>query len=317
MSSYGYSGQVLRIDLTDRDVRAEALPSQLIEHYLGGVGFGANYLYAENPEPVHWADPSNRLILANGPFSHTPLHGSGTLCFVTKGPMTHLAVSTQANGYGGAWLKSCGYDAIVIQGCAATWSYLYISEDLVEIRDARHLLGQDTLETQDALKQETGRPKSVSIFGIGPAGENLVRFSVIVGDGTHTASKGGVGAVMGAKRLKAVMIRRGKVRPRIYDRQGLVSIAKELHEKATVNYLNGSRHKWGTNGTFSNLHKVGALPVKNYTTSLFPGHAKMDGRYVRERFKALQRKTCFGCGINHIYDREVTEGPFKGFVAEE
>jgi aldehyde:ferredoxin oxidoreductase len=317
MSAYGYAGKVLRVDLTNRTTRGKALSTAMNEDYMGGVGFGAKYLYDENPAGIHWADPENRLILANGPFSNTPLHGSGTLCFVTKGPMTNLAVSTQANGYAGAWLKSCGYDGIVIQGCAQNWSYLYISNDVVEIRDGRHLLGKDSFETQDELKKELGRTKGISVYCIGPGGENKVRYSVIIGDGTHTASKGGIGAVMGAKQLKAIVICRGKMKPKIYDKSMLISIAKELHEGATVTYLNGSRHKWGTNGTFSNLHKAGALPVKNYTTSVFPGHEKMDGKYVRTHFKKLQRKTCFNCAINHTYEWEVTEGPFKGLVAEE
>ena len=290
---------------------------EIIDRYIGGVGLGAKYLYEENPPGVHWSHPDNRLIVANGPFSNTPLHGTGTLCYISKGPMTHLAVSTQANGYAGAWLKSCGYDAIILQGCAEDWSYLYVSEEAVEIRDGGHLLGKDSLATQDELKKEIGRARGISVYCIGPAGENRVRFSVIMGDGTHTASKGGIGAVMGAKRLKAMVICRGRVKPEIYNRSLLVSIGKELHEGATVKYLNGSRHKWGTNGSFSNLHKVGVLPVKNYTTNIFPTHEKMNGRYVRTHFKALRRKTCFNCAINHIHDWEVTEGPFKGFVAEE
>lgn len=316
MDWYGYSGKVLRVDLTKSVVHTEDLPPKVIEGYLGGVGFGSHYLNAENPDGVRWLDPDNRFILANGPFSNTPVHGSGTVCFVTKGPMTHLAVSTQANGYIGAWLKSCGYDAVVIQGCAPHWSYLYIGPEGVEIKDGRHLLGKDTIETQDELKREVGRTKGVSVYCIGPAGENKVRFSVIIGDGTHAGSKGGVGAVMGSKNLKAIVVCRGKVKPNIYDRSQLVSIAKELHEGA-ITYLNGSRHKYGTNGTFSRLHEIGGLPVKNYTTNLFPDHEKMDGRYVRSHFKTLRRKLCFNCGVNHIYEREVTEGPFKGLVAEE
>jgi len=305
------------VDLTGGTALSEPLPPGLIEQYLGGAGFGAKYLYHENPPGIDWSDPENRLILAAGPLSYTPVHGSGTLGFVTKGPMTNLAVSTQANGFGGAWLRSCGYDAVVIQGRAENWSYLYISDDRVEIRDGRNLLGKDTRETQDELKRELGRDKGISVFCIGPGGENRVRFSVIMGDGTHTASKGGVGAVMGAKRLKAFVIVRGRVKPGIFDRPGLISIARELHKGATETYLDGSRHKWGTNGSFSSLHQAGALPVRNYTTSLFPGHEKMDGRYVRSRFKALRRRPCFACGINHTFDWEVTEGPFKGLEAEE
>ncbi|MEE8399886.1 MAG: aldehyde ferredoxin oxidoreductase N-terminal domain-containing protein [Desulfobacterales bacterium] len=200
MRSYGYSGNVLRVDLTQGVTHSEPTDPDLIDRYLGGAGFGARYLYDENPDGVHWADPENRLIIANGPLSNTPFHGSGTLCFVSKGPMTHLAVSTQANGFGGARLKSCGYDAMVIKGCADAWSYLYIGNDTVEIRDGSHLLGKDTLETQEILRTEvdpTGSAGDVSVFCIGPAGENRVRYSVIVGDGTHTASKGGL--VLGVK----------------------------------------------------------------------------------------------------------------------
>jgi aldehyde:ferredoxin oxidoreductase len=298
-------------------VETEKLGQELIENYMGGAGFGASYLFKESPDNISWEDPENRLIFSNGPLSNTPVHGSGTTCVITKGPMTNLAVSTQANGYMGASLKSCGYDAIVIKGVAKEWSYLFISEDTIELRDASHLLGKDTQDTQESLKEEIGKKRGISVYCIGPAGENRVRFSVIMGDGTHTASKGGVGAVMGAKKLKAIVVCRGKVRPNIFDRPRLVEIAKDLHEKATVTFLNGSRHKYGTNGTFSRLHEVGALPVKNYTTNIFPEHEKMDGKYVRSHFKPVKHVRCFNCGINHIYMWEVTEGPFKGLVAEE
>jgi len=320
MSSYGYSGSVLKIDLSHQAVSTEETDPKMIDQYMGGAGFGAKYLNDENPDGIHWSDPDNRMIIANGPFSGTPFRSSATICIVTKSPMTNTAVSSQANGYAGAWLKSCGYDAIVIKGCADEWSYLYVTEDKVEIRSAKHLLGKDGLDTQEILRQELGvdrSSKSVSVYCIGPAGENKVRFSMIIGDGTHTASKGGVGAVMGAKRLKAFVIRRGKIKPNIHDRPQLVAIAKELHIGATETFLDGSRHKWGTNGTFSGLHKVGALPVKNYTTNIFPTHEKMNGQYVRTEFKAIEKHPCFNCGINHIYDREVSVGEFKGFVAEE
>jgi len=227
------------------------MPEKVTRDYLGGAGFGALYLYRENPDGIHWSAPENRLIIANGPLSNTPFHGSGTLSFVSKGPMTGLAVSTQANGFGGARLKSCGLDGIVINGAATGWVYLYVSDASVELRNAGHLIGKDTLDTQDILKEgidPNGKASGISVFCIGPAGEHKVRFSVIMGDGTHTASKGGLGAVMGAKRLKAIVIARGNTKPSICDHQELIAIAKELHHGATVTYNDGSRHKWGTNG---------------------------------------------------------------------
>ncbi|WP_299983214.1 aldehyde ferredoxin oxidoreductase family protein [Desulfobacula sp.] len=317
MLDYGYANKILRVDLSQKSCIAEDLDSTLIKNYLGGAGFGAWYLNHENPDNTEWFDPENRLVMGVGPMSYTPIHGSGTVCFVTKGPMTNLAVSTQANGFGGAWLKSCGYDAVVIHGQAKKWSYLFISNKTVEIRDADSLIGADALDTQTMLKKELGLSKGASVYCIGPGGENKVHFSVIVGDGTHVASKGGVGAVMGAKRLKAIVICRGSFKPKIHDKPRLISLSRQLHEGATRTFLNGSRHKWGTNGTFSSLHKVGALPVKNFTTNIFPEHGKMDGRYIRERFTAIRRATCYSCAINHTFEHIVTEGPFKGFVAEE
>ncbi len=316
MPQYSYAGKILDVNLTDGSVLIKEVAENVVEDYIGGAGFGAKYLYEENPLQAKWSDPENRLIFANGPLGNTAVRGSGTICVVTKGPMTNLAVSTQANGFMGSSLKSCGYDGLVIHGQAKQWCYLHIAEDTIEIRDAYHLVGKDTQQTQEKLKKELGLIRGVSVYCIGPAGENKVRFSVIMGDQTHTASKNGVGAVMGAKNLKAIVVCRGRKKQEIYDKPGLVEVAKELHEKATT-FLDGSRHKWGTNGAFSRLHDIGALPVKNYTTNIFPEHQRMNGPYVRGHFKPIKRRTCFNCGLNHIYVREVTEGPYKGFIAEE
>lgn len=317
MFAYGYMGKILRVDLTNGVLSDETLDDDLIGKYVGGAGFGARYLYQENPGVVDWDHPQNRIILANGPLSGTAVRGSGTMCLTTKGPMTNMAVSSQANGYWGAFLKFCGYDGIVIHGCAAQWSYLFVNNEKAELRDASHLLGKDTQETQELIGKELGiKKKGVSIYCIGPAAENKVRFSVIVGDITHTVSKNGLGAVLASKNLKAIAICRGKSKLRICDEEQLKKLAKKLHEKA-LTYRGGSRHKWGTNGGFSALHAIGALPVKNYTTNLFPEHEKMNGQYVRTHFERVGRNTCFNCGIHHILIMKITEGLYKGVVAEE
>src|SRR5207344_1947826 len=178
--------------------------------YLGGAGLGAKILWDEVPAEVSWDHPANRLVLGTGPLAGLPVWGTGGLTVVTRGAMTNGATSTQANGFFGAALKYSGYDAIVIQGQAKKLSYLYINDDVVEIRDAAHLKGKDTWETQQALETEhalSGHRRSV--YSIGPAGENLVRFAAIHGDYGHVASKNGCGAVMGKKKLKAVCIIRG------------------------------------------------------------------------------------------------------------
>lgn len=312
----GYAGKILRVDLSNKTFVDEDLHNEFIKQYIGGAGFGARYLYQENPDGVDWADPQNRVIFANGPLSGTAARGSGTMCVTSKGPMTNLAGSSQANGYWGAFLKSCGYDGIVLHGCADRWSYLLITDEKAELRDASHFAGKDTQETQELIRKELGVTGEVSVYCIGPAAENKVRYSVIVGDVSHTVSKNGLGAVLASKNLKAIVICRGKFKARIWNREVLKKISKELHEKA-LTYRDGSRHKWGTNGTFSVLLAIGALPVKNYTTNLFPEHETMNGQYVRTHFEKIGRNTCFNCGIHHNLVMRVTEGAYKGVVAEE
>jgi len=316
MIPYGYAGRILRINLSNGTLSNENLDSDFQKKFIGGAGFGARYLYQENPDNIEWSDPQNRIVLANGPLSDTVVRGSGTICATSKGPMTNLAGSSQGNGYIGAFLKSCRYDGIVIHGCADRWSYLFINEEKPELRDASHLIGKDTQETQELIHEELDLKRGASIYCIGPAAENKVLFSVIMGDGSHTISKNGLGAVLASKNLKAIAVCRGTFKPRIWDQELLKKIARELHEEA-ITYLEGSRHKWGTNGTFSRLHSLGALPVKNYTTNLFPDHEKMDGRYVRTHFERIRRIPCFNCGIHHNLVMRITEGPYKGFVGEE
>lgn len=316
MVQYGYAGKILRINLSDGTFSDETLENDFIMKYIGGAGFGARYIYQENPDHVEWSDPKNRIIFANGPLSGTRVCGSGTMCVISKGPMTNLAGSSQSNGYWGAFLKSCGYDGIVMVGCADRWTYLFINDEKVELRDASHLVGKDTQETQQLISKELGIKGRVSVNCIGPAAEKKVRFGVIVGDGTHTVSKNGLGAVLASKKIKAIAISRGKHRARLWNEERLKKISKELHEKAIV-YRGGVLHNWGTNGGFSMLHDIGHLPVKNYTTNLFPGHEKMNGEYVRTHFEKTGQNPCFNCGIHHNLIFRITEGPYKGLVAEE
>lgn len=316
MVPFGYAGKVLRVDLSHRTFSDDDLSDDFIKKYIGGAGFGARYLSQENPVNAEWSDPQNRIIFANGPLSDTVFWGSGTMCVTSKGPMTNLAGASQANGYWGAFLKSCGYDGIVVHGSSDSWSYLLMNGERTELRDASHLIGKDTQQTQELIRKELGVQGRVSIFCIGPAAENKVRFSTITGDGSHTVSKNGLGAVLGSKHLKAIVICRGKFKPRIWDEDLLRKISKELSEKA-LTYRDGSRHKWGTNGVFSGQLMAGSLPIKNYTTNLFPEHEKMNGQYVRTHFEKTGRNTCFNCGIHHNLIMRVTEGPYQGVVAEE
>src|SRR4030042_5951276 len=146
---WGYMGKVLRIDLTSGSIQEEPLETEMAEKYLGGSGFGTKYLYDEVPPGVEWDDPRNRIIMASGPAGGTAFPGSGTFLPVTKGPMTNLAITTQANGFWGAFIKFAGYDAVIIQGQSPKWVYLHIADGKAELRDASQILGKDTWEIED------------------------------------------------------------------------------------------------------------------------------------------------------------------------
>jgi len=309
---WGYMGKILRVDLTNGSFLEEPLDPEMPEKYVGGSGFGAEYLYREVPPGVGWDDPRNRIIMASGPLGGTALSGSGTFCLVTKGPMTNLAVTTQANGFWGALIKSAGYDAVIIQGQSPRWVYLHIGDGKIELRDATGIMGKDTWEMEEAIRQEIGTTKMMSVFGIGPAGENKVRFAVVMGDKGHACSKNGCGCVMGAKRLKAVAVTRGRQVVPVFNKELLKEKARGLLEHAK----GGIFYKWGTGGGFSTHALAGSLPVRNLTTNIFAEHEKMNAEYIRGHFEH-RNKPCWACGLAHTKFMRVTEGPYSGYEGEE
>ncbi len=314
MNIGGYLGKMLRVDLSMNKTSIEELKPSFIEKWVGGVGFGARYLYEEVSSGIEWSDPENRLIWTSGPLAGSGVYGAGTFNVMSKGPMTNLAGSSQAMGFLGAYLKFSGFDGIIFQGKASDWVYLLIKDGKAEIRDARHLSGKDVWETEDILRKDLGaKEKEVSVFGIGPAGERGVLYSAIVGDRGHLAAHNGLGAVMGSKNLKAVVAYRGKQNFEIKDPEGLKEKNKALFEFAKGF---GTFYQWGTGGGFSALYGIGCLPVKNYTTNIFPEHERMNGQYMRTHFE-IRPIPCYMCRIAHVKEVTVMEGPYKGFVGEE
>ena len=182
------------------------------------------------------------MIWTSGPLAGSGVYGAGTFNVAAKGPMTNLAGASQANGFFGAYLKFSGFDGIIFQGEGIRLVYLWIKDGKAEIRDARHLAGKDVWEMEDALRKELGvKEKEVSVYGIGPAGENGVLYSAIVGDRGHLAAHNGLGAVMGSKNLKAVVAYRGKRNFEIKDPQRLKEKNDALfeHAKGMVHFING------------------------------------------------------------------------------
>jgi len=315
----GYTGKILRVNLTDEQVTAESVDEITLRKYVGGTGLGAKLLYEEVPPGVEWNHSDNRLILAAGPLNGIPVAGSGTYSVVTKGALTGGGTSTQASGNFGAYLKFSGFDAVVIQGIAKRWLYLYIHNNTAELRDASHLVGEDTSDTEDLIKKELGmRERDLSVVGIGPGGENLVRFAVIVGDKGHVASKNGTGAVMGSKKLKAIAAARGRGRVDVKDRERVSQLGKEMVQAWRDHPFQSQLYYEGTSFFLMAHLKLGQVPIKNLTTNIYPEEEayRFTRPYFEKHFK-MTPKPCWACPSRHLHWIEVTEGPYKGYVAEE
>lgn len=315
----GYAGRILRVNLTDERITEDSVDESTLRKYIGGVGLAANILYEEVPPEVKWDHPDNLLIFALGPLNGLPVAGSATYTLVTKGPLTGGATSTQANGHFGAYLRFSGFDLIIFRGIARRWLYLYLHDNVAELRDASQLLGKDTHETEDAIKEELGMKKGdSSVVGIGPGGENLVKFAAVVGDRGHVASKNGVGAVMGIKRLKAVAAAKGDKRVEVSDKALVSKLGKEMIQAWKDDPFQSQLFWEGNSFLLLTGLRTGQLPVKNLTTNIY---AEEDVRkFMRPEFQKhlkMTPKPCWVCPSHHLHMVEVTEGPYKGYVGEE
>jgi aldehyde:ferredoxin oxidoreductase len=316
----GYAGKILRVDLTNERITEEVLDEATLRKWVGGVGIGAKYLYEEVPPGIEWNDPANRIIVAGGPLGGTMVGGSGIISISTKGCLTDGATSTQANGFMGAFMKSSGFDAVIFEGIAPRWVYLSMHDGTAELRDARHLLGKNTWETEDAIKAERGYvDRQMSVFCIGPAGENLVKYAGIFGDKDHCAGHNGIGAVMGVKKLKAFCAPLGRTPIKVASPKKLLPAIETIWR--TMQKDPGSKRIFdmgtgGDYGTGDQRVAAGTLPVKNYLTNLYPESRLMTCQYVRERWSATPRP-CWACGSHHCHMVTITDGPYRGLKVEE
>ena len=310
----GFAGKYLRIDLTSGDLLNQPFDEPTYRAYLGGTGVGSKILYDEVPPDAEWSNPVNRVTIASGPLGGTSVGGSGTISLVTKGALTGGATSVQANGLFGAYMRFSGYDGVVIQGAAEDWRYLVIKDGSAELRDAAEFLGLDTYEISDALKEEHGiKGRGASVLSIGPAGENLVRWAGVFVDKGHSASHNGPGAVLGSKKLKAIIAFRGEDGIEVHDPERLREVAQKIYEDV----------EWfrGTIGGVETGQKSGraTLPVRNYTTNLWDvPDEKIDAfgeTYLRDSYQ-VGREPCWGCRLLHCAMMEVKEGPYAGVVEE-
>ncbi len=319
----GYHKKLLRVDLTRGTVETEEISTDVLKRYIGGTGLGAYFLYAEVPTGAEPLGPENNLIFATGPFTGSLVPGSGTYSVMCKSPLTGYAASAQANGFFGARLKAAGYDAIVVQGCSEKKVYLYLDSTSATLNSAEFLTEKGAFETDLKLRarhDEKGYEQKISIACIGPAGENKVRFAAISSDRGHIAASGGVGAVMGSKNLKAIVISGDGPIPTAPGRK--YAIKKEIYkwrEESNGSALGKTVHEKGTLGLFKPYHDKGWAPVKNLTTNQLPEDTleKFDWQYIRNEVYEKVPRACHTCTFTHCHTVKIKKGPCRDFVGEE
>jgi aldehyde:ferredoxin oxidoreductase len=287
----GYAGAILRIDLTSGRVDKQPLPEPLAETYIGGRGFVARLLWDELPPGIDPFDPANPFIVATGPLSGHLLPASGKTHFGCKSPATGGYADSNMGGHFGPALKYAGSDAVVLTGAAPEPSLLVIDDDAVEVIPAGALWGTGSLTLEKRLKEDFG--EDFEILTIGPAGENLVRFACISHDFGRQAGRTGIGAVLGSKRIKAVLVR-GTGALEAHDLDGLYAAAKRAYAgvRAKPGFLGWTPE--GTAGITNWVNEVGAFPTRNFQTSISDHYEEINGKAVLERLKVTD-KGCFCC----------------------
>ncbi|HDP79274.1 MAG TPA: aldehyde ferredoxin oxidoreductase [Spirochaetes bacterium] len=289
----GWMGTILRVNLSDGTIEKQPLSPELAHDYVGGRGLATKILLDELDIHCDPLGPDNMLIFANGPLTLTGALSSGRYMVVSKSPLTGTICSSNSGGYFPAAFKTAGYDAIILKGRAEKPVYLWINNDRVEIRDAAAVWGRDTRETVEILKKETRKDARVAC--IGPAGENLVRFAAIMNDADRAAARSGVGAVMGSKNLKALVIRgTGGVRvanPEEFLRPLIIS----NHIKKAD--LGIALEEFGTPLFVDIMNANNAMPTKNFQEGFYVEGDRINGAEMIEK-TLVRSKACYGCSLN-------------------
>lgn len=288
----GYIGRILRVNLTDRTWRDLPLYNELAEKYIGGAGMAARILYDELNPGIDPLCSDNKAIFLTGPVEGTMIPTSCRIGLYSKSPLTNSFFHSSAGGHFGPELKFAGYDGIIFEGISEKPVYLFIDDGLVELRDATHLWGMDTNKVQHELYEEIGSDE-IQIAAIGPAGERMVRFACVICGG-RALGRGGLGAVLGSKKLKAVAVRgRGSVN--VPDMRKMKTFLDDLFPRF---YANPSTSEilplYGTPVLVNANNTLGLFGYKNWQDEFYMEAEGLSGETMRKKI-VKRNKSCYAC----------------------
>ncbi len=307
MSSF--FGKMLYVDLSAGIIETRVLPREWAEKYTGQKGLGTRILVENFDIDTDPLGPDNRIVLTTSLMAGTIVSSTSKLAITAKSPQTGMITDGSVGGHIGAELKYAGFDAVLITGRAPELSYLYIDPDKQTIISIPELKGVGSFDTESEVKKKVG-DKNVKILTIGPAGENRIPFSCISSERYRQLGRGGIGAVMGSKNLKAIAIR-GWLDVTVEDFEKCMQLAEEFHEKDGVTADDNEIYQYGTPVLVDLAQESGLLPTRNFSEGRFEDYKQINGDSFRDIRQ--NKKACFGCGIacgNWVKDGDAAvEGP--------
>ncbi|HSH36642.1 aldehyde ferredoxin oxidoreductase family protein, partial [Schnuerera sp.] len=306
----GYMGKILRVNLTNRTVKVEPLDLKVAQKYLGSRGLGVKIMLDEVPANVDPFSEENKIIIATGALTGAPVPTSGRYMIISKSPLTGTIAIANSGGYWGPKFKATGHDAIIFEGKADKPVYLYIEDDKIEIRDASHIWGKTVSEATEIIKEDY---EGVNILSIGPAGEKLSLMASIMNDLDRAAGRGGIGAVMGSKNLKAVVVK-GSKKVSLFDEERVKKVSSEkikiLRDDPVAG---GGLPSYGSAVLVNIINESGVLPVRNFQKSYTDNADLISGETMTEKY-LVKKQACYRCPIAcgrvvKLADGSVVGGP--------
>ena len=314
----GFYGRILKINLTEKKYAIEKIDDEILASYPGAKGLGSFLLWKLNPENVDPLSPENRIIFATGPVCHSMIWGSSRYGVFTKSPQTGIFSESYAGGKTPEAVDSAGFDAIVISGKSSVPTVLLVHPKGATFKNADDIWGMETYAAEDAVNARFAGPKEkgekTGAVVIGPAGENLVRFACIENDYWRSAGRTGVGAVMGSKKLKAILFSGNMKRP-LHDPEAVKAFSKQTasESKKSTGVLEFTRH--GTPKMLNQVIKIGAFPSRFWTPGDFPDWEKLSAQALHQTCDVTPR-ACARCFIACGRMTKVLEGRHAGLKME-
>jgi aldehyde:ferredoxin oxidoreductase len=300
-------GKILRVNLTNGKINSEKFSEKDARIFIGGKGLAIDLLYKELEPNIDPLGPKNKLVFALGPINKTGIPGDTRFVVAGKSPLTQIWGEGNCSGWFADGVKNAGYDALIIEGVSSSPKYISISNNDVELKDASHLIGKWTAETERLIKKETGF-SDTAVVAEGPAAERLVKYAAVTHTAHRAAGRTGLGAVMGSKKLKAIAVR-GTNKVEVAYPEKVKELQKKITKETFESKFTSTLREHGQNGFLLDLNNDGILPTKNFQSGVFHGAEKISGQAMTKQL-LKRREACPRCPVACKRVVEVKEGPY-------